>query len=492
MDSEDSKITIKNINEAFVKIDCEEGLAHEIKDAFTFHVPGYQFTPQYRAKLWDGKIRLFNITNKQIYRGLVPHIFKICKDRGYRCDYENEEYNTEFSVKEAQDFIKTLNIKYTPRDYQVDSFVYCIRNRRVMLLSPTSSGKSLIIYLILRYLHDALGHRRTLIIVPNISLVSQLATDFADYGFDSNALVHRIYSGQDKQSDCPITISTWQSLYKVHKEYFRQFDAVIGDEAHLFKAKSLTDIMTNLVNAKYRIGTTGTLDGTKTHKLVLEGLFGPVKKSVTTKELMDAKHIADMSIKCLLLKHPDDICKMYKDYTYQQEIEYLVLNEARNKFIINLASSLNGNTLILYQYVEKHGKILYDILTSNNPDGRKIFFIHGNVDVDTREEIRQLVETETNAIIVASFGVYSTGVNIKNLHNIIFASPSKSRVRNLQSIGRGLRLSQTKTSAVLFDIADDMRWKKHENYTLKHFSDRIKIYAEEKFSFKVYKIELKK
>lgn len=489
MDSD--RLTIRNVNEVFVKIDCEEGLAHEIKDAFTFHVPGYQFTPQYRAKIWDGRIRLFNITNKQIYRGLVPHIFKICKDRGYRCEYENEEYNTELSVKEAQDFIKTLNIKYTPRDYQVDSFIHCIRNRRAMLLSPTSSGKSLIIYLILRYLHDKLDCKRTLIIVPNISLVSQLATDFADYGFDSDSLVHRIYAGQDKQSDCPITISTWQSLHKVPREYFRQFDAVIGDEAHLFKAKSLTDIMTNLVNAKYRIGTTGTLDGTKTHRLVLEGLFGPVKKIVTTKELMDAKHIADMSIKCLLLKHPDNICKALKESTYQQEIEYLVLNEARNKFITNLASSLNGNTLVLYQYVEKHGRILHDMLSNNNPDGRKIFFIHGNVDVDTREEIRQLVETETNAIIVASFGVYSTGVNIKNLHNIIFASPSKSRVRNLQSIGRGLRLSQTKTSAVLFDIADDMRWKKHENYTLKHFSHRIQIYAEEKFAFKVYKIELK-
>lgn len=484
-------IRIKNINEVYVKIECEEGLAHEIKDAFTFHVPGYQFTPQYRARLWDGKIRLFNISTRQIYRGLVPHIMNICKDRGYSYGYENEEYNTELSLKEAQDFIQTLNIKYTPRDYQVDSFVYCVRNRRAMLLSPTSSGKSLIIYLITRYLLDKENLRRVLIIVPNVSLVSQLSTDFADYGFDSELYIHQIYSGQEKDTEKPITISTWQSLFKLPRKYFHKFDVVIGDEAHLFKAKSLTDIMTNLINAKYRIGTTGTLDGTKTHKLVLEGLFGPVKKIVTTKELMDAKHIADMSIKCLLLKHPDEICKVAKSYTYQQEIEYLVLNETRNKFITNLASSLNGNTLILYQYVEKHGKLLFDLLKNNNPENRKIFFIHGNVDVEVREEIRQLVESEKNAIIVASFGVYSTGVNIKNLHNIIFASPSKSRVRNLQSIGRGLRLSQTKTSAVLFDIADDLRWKKHENYTLKHFTSRIQIYAEEKFSFKIYKIELK-
>lgn len=482
------KIVISNVDEVYIKVYCSEGTAHELREYFTFHVPGFQFTPQYRAKLWDGKIRLFDIRTKQLYRGLVPNIVRFCEERDYEWEYDNEIYDEEFSVTEALEFIKTLNIpsKYQPRDYQIEAFVHAIRSRRTLLLSPTASGKSFIIYLIMRYINA----RKTLIIVPTISLVSQLASDFADYGYDSDVHVHRIFGGQDKLSDRPVTISTWQSLYTLPKSYFKQFEVIVGDEAHLFKAKSLTEIMTALTNAKYRIGTTGTLDGTKTHKLVLEGLFGPVRKVTTTKELMDQGHVADFLIKCLLVKHPDSVCQAMKNATYQQEIEYLVLNESRNKFISNLALSLEGNTLVLYQYVDKHGKILQEMI-NNKANDRKVFFVSGEVDGDAREEIRHIVEQEKDAIIVASFGTFSTGINIRNLHNIIFASPSKSRVRNLQSIGRGLRKSENKNSAVLFDIADDMRHKKHENYTLKHFAERIKIYSEEKFTFKIYKIELK-
>ena len=486
------KLFIYNRDEVFVKIDCNEGISHELRDYFTFHVPGYQFTPQYRNRLWDGKIRLWDIRARQIYRGLVPHVVKFCEERGYDWEYDNEVYDEEFSLNEAEQFIAKLNIpeKFERRDYQIDAFVHAVRTRRSLLLSPTASGKSLIIYLLTRFYSS-----RTLIIVPTISLVSQLASDFADYGFESDRFVHRIFGGEDKQTNKPITISTWQSIYKLPKKYFEQFDVIIGDEAHLFKAKSLATIMEATTNAKYRFGFTGTLDGTKTHKLVLEGLFGSVRKVTTTKELMTQGHVADFHIKCLLLKHNDSICQAAKSFTYQQEIEYLVLNEARNNFIVNLATSLEGNSLILYQYVDKHGQVLYDKLNNKfKNDGlidRTICFVHGGVEGEDREEIRRVVENEKNAIIVASYGTFSTGINIRNLHNIIFASPSKSRVRNLQSIGRGLRKSETKTTAVLFDIADDLRYKKHENYTLKHFSERIKIYGEEKFDFKIYKIELK-
>ena len=481
------KISINNVNEVYVRVTCDDSVAHELREFFTFHVPGYQFTPQYRSKLWDGKIRLFDLRKQQIYRGLVPYIAKFCEERDYEWEYDNEIYDEEFSIKEAQDFIKSLNIPIEPRDYQIDAFVHAVRSRRSLLLSPTASGKSLIIYLITRYANAP----KSLIIVPTISLVSQLASDFADYGFDADKHVHRIFAGQDKHTDKRITVSTWQSLYKLPKEYFEQFELVIGDEAHLFKSKEISELMCKMTNAKYRIGTTGTLDGTKTHKLVLEGLFGLVHKVTTTKELMEKGHVADFNIKCLLLKHSEAVCQALKTATYQQEIEYLVLNESRNKFISNLALSLKGNTLVLYQYVDKHGKILHDMI-NKSIDNRKCFFVYGKTEGEIREEIRHIVEKEHDAIIVASYGTFSTGINIRNLHNIIFASPSKSRVRNLQSIGRGLRKSDTKTSATLYDIADDLRYKKRENFTLKHFAERIKIYSEEKFDFKIYKIELKK
>ena len=488
-----ANVFVTNKDEVYAKVDCDDGVAYELRDHFTFMVPGYQFTPQYRSRLWDGKIRLFDVRTKQIYRGLVTNVEQFCKSRNYDYAYNDEVYANEFSLSEAIQFAKSINPKHEPRDYQLDAFTHAIRNRRNLLLSPTASGKSLIIYLVIRYLLD--GHcGKGLIIVPTISLVEQLFSDFADYsennGWPTKDNCHKIYQGQEKVTDKPVTISTWQSIYKMPKSYFEQFDFVIGDEAHQFKAKSLADIMTGLTKAKYRIGTTGTLDGTKTHRLVLEGLFGQVHKVTTTKELMDQNHLADFEIKCLLLKHSDSICQAAKSFKYAQEIEYLVLNETRNKFIRNLALSLTGNTLILYQYVDKHGKILYNLI-KDKAEGRKVFFVYGATDVEVREETRRIVESEDNAIIVASYGTFSTGINIRNLHNIIFASPSKSRIRNLQSIGRGLRKGDKKTSAVLYDIADDLRWKSHENFTIKHFAERIRIYGEEKFRFKVYKIELK-
>ena len=240
-------------------------------------------------------------------------------------------------------------------------------------------------------------------------------------------------------------------------------------------------------NTKYRYGFTGTLDGTQTHKLVLEGLFGPAQTVTTTKELMDQKHLASFKIKILALQYKDEIRKTVAKMKYQDEMDFLVSHEPRNKFIKNLALSLEGNTLLLFQYVEKHGKILQEMIESE-ANGRKVFFIHGGVKGEERDEIRGIVEKERDAIIVASYGTFSTGVNIRNLHSIIFASPSKSKIRNLQSIGRGLRRSDTKDSAVLYDVADDLSWKTTSNFTLKHLMEGVKIYDEEKFDYKLYSI----
>lgn len=495
--------TILKKNEVHVKIQCERGLAQELSEFFTFFVPGFQFTPAYRNKIWDGKIRLFDLRSFEIYHGLLPYIESFCEERDYTYEYSDPrpDLTDDYSEYLADKFIKELHLQsrgqdLDVRDYQKNAFVHAMRNRRALLLSPTASGKSLIIYLLIRQFLSYKGCKKGLIVVPTTSLVEQLYNDFADYStandFDVAENVHRVYQGRDKVSDLPVIVSTWQSIYQQPKEYFEQFDFVIGDEAHLFKAVSLTTIMTQCTNTKYRVGLTGTLDGTKTHKLVLEGLFGPVLKVTSTKELMDNKQVADFTIKCLILKHDDEICELMKKKTYQQEMEYLILNEARNKFIKNLAVSLKGNSLILYQYVDKHGKILYDMISKTEGIGnRKVFFVHGATDTAIREEVRQITEKEVDAIIVASYGTFSTGINIRNLHNIIFASPSKSRVRNLQSIGRSLRLGDNKDQAILYDIADDLRHKEHMNFTLRHFVERTKIYNEEKFTYKIYKIGLK-
>ena len=485
-----SDLILHKKNESFIQFECERNIAQELSDYFTFFVPGYQFTPAYKSRVWDGKIRLADLRSFTIYHGLVPYIEKFCKERDYVLEIDSDVSITEeFSVVEAEEFIKTLNLPHEVRDYQLKSFVYAIRNKRILLLSPTASGKSLILYLIVRYLQES-EFKKGLLIVPTTSLVEQMFSDFKSYGYDSDKYCHRQYAGKDKHTNSFLTITTWQSIYKNEKEYFEQFDFVLGDEAHQFKAKSLTTILTGCDQAKYRIGTTGTLDGTQTHRLVLEGLFGPVYQATTTKQLIDNKQLADFQIKCLILKHAEPACKLARDWDYNQEIDYIVSNKYRNDFIRNLSLSLEGNTLILFQYVEKHGKDLYASI-KEKAGKRHVFFVFGGTDVEIRESVRSITEKEKDAIIVASYGTFSTGVNIRNLHNIIFASPSKSRIRNLQSIGRGLRIGDNKEAAVLFDIADDFRIGKFANYTLKHFIERVKIYDDEKFKYKFYNIDLK-
>ena len=484
-----SDIILHKLNEAFIKFECDRGIAQELSDYFTFFVPGHQFTPAYKSRIWDGKIRLADLRSFTIYHGLVPYIEVFCKEREYTLEIDSDVSVTQnFSLVEAKEFVDTLKLPHEIRDYQLKSFVQAIRNKRMLLLSPTASGKSLILYCIIRYLQIENG--RGLLIVPTTSLVEQMYKDFEDYGYDSEQYCHRQYSGKEKHTNKFLTITTWQSIYKNPGEYFEQFDFVLGDEAHQFKAKSLTTILSGCVNAKYRIGTTGTLDGTQTHKLVLEGLFGPVYKATSTADLIDKGQLASFKIKCLILKHPESVCKMARSWDYNQELEYIVMNTARNDFIRNLALSLNGNTLILFQFVEKHGKSLYANI-KEHAKNRHVFFVFGGTDVEIRESVRAITEKERDAIIVASYGTFSTGVNIRNLHNIIFASPSKSRIRNLQSIGRGLRIGDNKDEAVLFDISDDFRIGKYTNYTLKHFVDRVRIYDDEKFKYKFYNIELK-
>jgi superfamily II DNA or RNA helicase len=480
------KLYISKLNEVHMRVECDAGIAMEIQEFFTFLVPGHQFMPAYRNRMWDGKIRLYNVYNQTLYMGLLKYLEKFAEEREYPIEFDSSmEGADEFSLMEAQEWSKELKLPFEPRDYQYKAFVHAVRNRRCLLLSPTASGKSLIIYLLVRWFNA-----KTLVIVPTTSLVHQLVSDFDDYGWDADNHCHKVMAGLDKVSDKQIIVSTWQSIYKMKKDYFDQFDVIIGDEAHLFKAKSLTTILEKMVECKYRYGLTGTLDGTQTHKLVLEGLFGPVKKVTTTKELIDNKQLADFQIKSLALSYTDEERQAVIKMTYQQEMDFIVKHEKRNRFLRNLALSQKGNTLLLFQYVDKHGRVLYDEIVKKAAEGRRVFFVHGGTDSNDREEIRAITEKSEDAIIIASYGTFSTGVNIRNLHNVIFASPSKSRVRNLQSIGRGLRKSETKTSATLYDIVDDLKWKSKRNFTLEHFLERMKIYNEEKFKIKMYKIDL--
>ena len=486
-----SHLVISKKNEVYLQVKSEPHVYYELSDYFTFDVPGAKFMPQYRNKYWDGKIRLFSNHNGEMYVGLLDKLIKFCEDHDYTYEFiESEYYGLPFEVngmisKEGVKDYMTAISRYAPREYQVEGVYDALKHNRKLLISPTASGKSLMIYSIVRYFVEK--GKNTLIVVPTTSLVEQMYKDFADYGWDVGSFCHKIYAGKERETDSQVIITTWQSIYKLPRKYFERFSVVIGDEAHQFKSKSLISIMTKLADAKFRYGFTGTLDGTQTHKWVLEGLFGPSYKIIKTDELMKKGHVATLDINVLLLKHPPN-----KFETFEDEIQYIINHDRRNKFIRNLALDLKGNTLILFARVEGHGEPLYNLINSNSLEQRHVFFVHGGVDTEDREKVRSITENENNAIIVASYGTFSTGINIKNLHNVIFASPSKSRIRNLQSIGRILRKGSNKTKATLYDIADDISFKSRKNYTLNHLIERIKIYNEEKFNYDIVNIPLKK
>ena len=477
---------IEKKNEVYIRIETEPHIARELSEYFTFEVPGARFMPSYRNKVWDGKIRLFSVATGQIYLGLLPYIREFCKRNDIRYELDFNTRPEDIDESTIKSFIKHLKIPYKARDYQISSILSGARKCRSLFVCPTASGKSLIIYGLTRWCHSK--NLKILILVPTTSLVEQMSSDFLDYGW-LESYIQKVYSGHSKKIEKDVVISTWQSLHKFPKKYFEQFGCVIGDEAHLFKAKSLTSIMTKLHLCKYRFGLTGTLDDLQTHKLVLEGLFGTTNKVISTKELIEKKTLSNLKIDSLILGYSENDCKIVKDLKYADEIDYIVNDKRRLNFVNKLVSPLKGNTLVLYQFVEKHGKPLYDLITNTYKD-RKVFFVSGGVDALTREKIRAITEKSKDAIIVASYGTFSTGINIKNLHNIIFSSPSKSKIRVLQSIGRGLRLGDNKTECKLFDIADDFSYKNRQNFTLRHFMERINIYNEEQFDYTIHRIKL--
>ena len=500
-------ITVGKLNETFLQVSCERHIAYELNEYFSFKVPNFQFHPKFRAKIWDGKIRLFNIQTGQMYLGLYPYLKEWAIKHSYKLQSDivevtsnNTDYDSCYKyMLDLKPMAKGENI--SARTYQIESFGHCVRQERALLLSPTSSGKSLVIYSLIRWHQEFLDNDKILILVPTTNLVTQMYNDFKDYSTKTKWNVedncHIIYSGKEKDSDKQIYISTWQSLFRLGAQYFKKFGMVVGDEAHLCNAQSLKGILEKMTNCRYRFGTTGTITDSKTHKLVLEGLFGKTYQAVTSKELMEDKHISDLKIECLLLKYNDEESKALKNATYKEEIDFIVSSKKRNEFIADLELARKGNILILFNYVEKHGKVLENIIKHKlqlnialaNHEDRNVFFIAGETSVEDRENIRRMAEVE-NSIIVASSGVLSTGVNIRNLQSLIFAHPYKGKIRNLQSIGRVLRLDDKDNKAILFDLVDDLSWKKHQNYGIKHWKERVKTYTSEQFDYNFREITL--
>lgn len=495
------KLEILKHNEVYLQLKAEKSLLREISDHFTFDVPNAKFHPKFKAGVWDGQIKLLNYNTQLIYVGLLKEIEQYCLDNNIEIEYSFDYSSNEFSVKEANDFISSINLpdyigkdKFEIRDYQLETFIYGVRNKRGLFLSAVNSGKSFIIYLLLRYFM-----KKTLIITSRVGLVEQLYENFKQYNFDSDKYCHEIYSGNEKNSDKLIHIATYQSAITLQKKQLEEYEIIIGDECHHYESKVTKELMESLTNCQYRFGFTGSLNDSKTHKLVLSGLFGQIKNVISSSEMIERGYSSDFKIKAIVLKYNKEVIKEFNTIInnkkldakqkYQAETLFLINNKKRNNFIINLAESLKGNTLILFNRVEIHGEVLYNMMKESSKD-RDVYFISGNIKNEERDCILEQIKNKENCILFASYGTFSEGIDVKNLHNLIFASSFKGKIKNVQSIGRVLRKTEGKDQAVLFDIVDDLSINKKKNFSLLHFLERIKVYNEEKFNYKLYSVSL--
>lgn len=497
-------IVVKKLNDVYMTISCSQHIEKEISDYFTYYEENYKFDPRYKKGYWDGKLKLFDKRGNKLFIGLLPSVVTFANQFNYDLSIDQKLNNFtkielekvyEFMDEKIQPYIKDkYGTLVSPYDYQYNALHKAIEHKRCLLKCPTGSGKSLIAYSIIRFLQQRKNCKKILLIVPTTSLVEQMYSDFVQYstenGWDVEKNCHRIHQMYDKHSDKQVFISTWQSIFEMPKDYFKQFNGVVVDECHGAPADSIQGIMKKLEDCPYRIGMTGTLRDTKTSLLVLQGLFGKIFTMETTRNLIDRGILSDIEINMLELSYDKSECKTVSTMKYKDELDYICQHTKRNLFIKNLALNLKGNTLVLFQYVENHGELLRNLIETDASATRKVFFVYGGTPTTQREEIRHIVENETDAIIIASYGTFSTGTNIRNIINIIYASPSKSKIRILQSIGRGLRLALNKTGMILFDIVDDFEYDGRNNYVLEHSLVRLKYYEDEQFGFKIHPIKL--
>jgi len=476
---------LQYINPVWCRVTGEPSECRELSEAMTFEVPGAWHMPSVKQGYWDGKKRLYNLQTGLMYAGLFEQVIKFAEKNEYPIEVDEEFSARNYFPEHTKYIIASANLTKEPRDYQIEAFQKARVYERGIFRMPTGSGKSLTIYLLARSPRGT----KTLIVVPRIGLVHQMASDFAEYGMDVENEVHKVQGGTERETEKPITISTWHSVYKESPEFLAQFEKVIVDEVHDATANSIVKLMEKLVNAKERYGFTGTLRDNKVNLMVLEGLFGPVYDIVSTNNLIEQKVLADFEITCLILKYPEETRKKFGKVSYQDEVDFIISDPTRNALIAKLAAGLKGNTMVMFQFIEKHGKILHDLIRAATD--RPVYYIDGKVDGEERERIRKEIDTKENCILIGSAQTISTGINIVTMKNIIFVSPSKAKVRVLQAIGRTLRRSETKTQARLFDFVDDISWKKRKNFALIHFFERIKIYGNEQLPFKIKTLELK-
>jgi superfamily II DNA or RNA helicase len=484
-------ITIRKIDNIWMEvIPGDQGIGFELSEYFTFEVDGAKFMPAYKNGVWDGKIRLYDMRTFKLYAGLLEYVKTFAKEYQYSIDID-PELDTEdefFPIEDVKEWFSKQKFfahgeQIFPKPYQKVGFYKALNHKRMVCVSPTSSGKSLVIYMIAKRMLEM--KKRVLIVVPTTTLVEQMVGDFDDYSQNNmGKYCHKIFSGKEKITNAPVVVTTWQSVFKLPKKWFEQFDCVMPDECHGAQANSMKKILENC-DAEYRIGFTGTMHDTKCHRLVIEGLLGNSHQLIDIDQLMKDKVISQCNINCITLKYPDNV---KEKRTYPEEIDFLIDYRERTEWITKLVSKTKGNSFVLFDRV-RHGEDLFEKISKACPD-KNVHLVYGKTKTEVRNELRSVMEGEDNFVIVAGYRVFSTGISVRNLHHVVFASPTKSKFRVLQSVGRVLRLHESKDIATVWDISDDLSMGKSKNHTLKHFLERMKLYVDQKFKYKIRSVNL--
>jgi len=492
-------------NKKFLVIDsCTELEYEQLKSSLTKKIEGWRFHPLVKRRVWDGNISF--IKRNKIPAGLWKEVIDICKeyDLKYSLNGITEIFDT--NIKESdfldwvEDFFKDSDIK--PRDYQIDAAFKILRYRRCLAELATSAGKTLISFMVVAYMMEQLGIKKILMIVPNVSLVVQATGDFEQYNKSRVPIrIQQIYAGVKIRKSSNIVIGTYQSLTKKDEEYFKQFDAVFVDETHKAKANSIQKIMDMCWHCDYRFGLSGTIPKRGTvNRLSLMSAMGPLVTQVKANYLQEEGHIAKCKVLQIHMDYATDAQKeafsslsknpydRQKLFTLEQN--FINQSDKRLDFVCNVIKKSTSNSLVLFHKIA-YGERLYKKLREITD--KKIYYVDGSVNADIREEFKKRMEKNDDVIIVASYGTFSTGISIKNIHNIFFTESFKSEVIIRQSIGRGLRKHASKDTVKIYDFIDDFRYKTDDhdwlNYIYRHGMSRRTIYKEEKFPFDVQNIK---
>lgn len=474
------------------------------------------FHPLYKKKLWDGYVHFMD-KHQRIPVGLWYEVKKICKDNNFECKIRGLKkiIDTEFNETDFNNwcdiFFKDSEIK--PYDYQIDAAKKILKLKRSVSEIATSAGKTLIIFMIFTYLKQRKNYKNFLFIVPNISLIEQTIDKFEKYSDDFNLVNYKfqmILSGESKErkSDCNIVIGTYQSLSKLNNHFFDDIDGVCVDESHYTSAVSIQKILNKMKNTHFRFGVSGTTkvkNVDNAGSFTIQGSLGPFCNSVTNHFLTTKGYTTPVEVRALVLNYlKPELKEKLRNIKYNKsakpttllKIERKIVTEhtRRFRFLIDKIKSSSGNNLVLFADVSgKYGHRIYEKLCEELDDSKQIFYIDGSTPKEIREVYRnEAAKNDTETIIVASFGVFSTGIDIPNINNIFLTESFKSQVIIKQSIGRGMRKDGVKTKVVVYDLVDDFRipGSKYQNYLYKHFLSRCEIYKSEKFNFNKIKINI--